>query len=410
MLYLRSLKKIKVLYISYDGLSDPLGQSQILPYLTKLAHDNVFIDIISYEKKKIISSRLELIHQKIKNKNINWTHLSYTKTPPLLSSIIDLCKGINAIKKLNKHTSYDIVHCRGYIPGLLGLKTSKKYNVKLIFDMRGWWPDEKKESGHWDNKIFKVIYNYFKKKEVQLFSNSDKIISLTNSGKKEITKNNWSTPEKIGVIPTCVDFDNFPLFKEEIRDQTRKKLNIHLNAKVLVYSGSLGGNYDIKEFSLIFKAFINLSPANRILIVSKTPKEFILNKLTATKFDSSKVIIVESEFSNVYKYLQASDVGLILYKKAFSTLGRSPTKLGEYWASGIPCLSLKGIGDLDFIHKKYPFGLELFKDFNDLDLQKHLQNIFSKSNIENLRNAAKEYYHIDKGINFYSNIYKELTN
>ena len=43
-------------------------------------------------------------------------------------------------------------------------------------------------------------------------------------------------------------------------------------------------------------------------------------------------------------------------------------------------------------------------------LQKHLQNIFSKSNIENLRNAAKEYYHIDKGINFYNNIYKELTN
>ena len=69
------MKKIKVLYISYDGLSDPLGQSQILPYLTKLAHGNVFIDIISYEKKKIITSRLELIHQKIKNTNINWTHL-----------------------------------------------------------------------------------------------------------------------------------------------------------------------------------------------------------------------------------------------------------------------------------------------------------------------------------------------
>ena len=404
------MKKIKVLYISYDGLSDPLGQSQILPYLTKLAHGNVFVDIISYEKKKIFEKNLGLIHKKIKHTNINWKYLFYTKYPPVLSSIIDIYKGINAIKKLNKLKTYHIVHCRGYVPGLLGLKTKKKYNVKLIFDMRGWWPDEKKESGHWDNKMFKVIYNYFKKKEIQLFSNSDKIISLTYSGKKEITKNNWSTPDKIGVIPTCVDFDNFPLFKEEIRDETRKKLNIHLNAKVLVYSGSLGGNYDIVEFSLIFKAFINLSPANRILIVSKTPKEFILNKLTATKFDSSRVIIVESEFSNVYKYLQASDVGLILYKKAFSTLGRSPTKLGEYWASGIPSISLKGIGDLDFIHKKYPFGLELLEDFNNINLKKPLKKIFSKANIENLRNAAKEYYHIDKGINFYSNIYKELTN
>lgn len=404
------MKKIKILYITYDGLSDPLGQSQILPYLTKLANDNVFIDIISYEKKKIINSNLELIIQKTQNSNITWTYLFYTKRPPLFSTIIDLYKGINTIKKLNQIKSYDLVHCRGYFPGLLGLIAKKKYNVKFIFDMRGWWPDEKKESGHWDNKLYKIIYNYFKKKEVQLFLNSDKIISLTNAGKKEIINHNWSSPEKIGVIPTCVDFDNFPLFKEEIRNQIRKKLNIDLNAKVLVYSGSMSGNYDIKEFSLLFKHFINLSVTNKILIVSKTPKEFIFNKLDADKLDTSKFIIVDSEFSNVYKYLQASDIGLILYKRAFSTIGRSPTKLGEYWASGIPALSIKGIGDLDFIHKKYPFGLELLEDINNIDLQKPLQNLFFNANIENLRKAAKEYYHIDNGINFYSNIYKELTN
>ena len=291
MFYIRSLKKIKVLYISYDGLSDPLGQSQILPYLTKLANGNVFIDIVSYEKKKIIKNVLVSIYQKLKNKNINWNFLYYTKTPPLLSSIIDIYKGINTINKLNKLKSYDIVHCRGYIPGLLGLKAKKTYNTKLIFDMRGWWPDEKKESGHWDNKIFKVIYKYFKNKEIQLFSNSDKIISLTNAGKNEIVKHNWSISEKIGVIPTCVDFDNFPIYKEENRNKIRKKLNIDLNAVILVYSGSMGGNYDISEFSLVFKQFIDLSPLNRVLIVSKTSKEFILSKLTENELDISKVKI-----------------------------------------------------------------------------------------------------------------------
>jgi glycosyltransferase involved in cell wall biosynthesis len=172
----------------------------------------------------------------------------------------------------------------------------------------------------------------------------------------------------------------------------------------------MGGNYDIEDFSVIFKHFINLSSANRILIISKTPKDFILKKLAKTKLDTLKVIIVESEFRNVYKYLQAGDVGLILYRKAFSNLGRSPTKLGEYWACGIPAISLKGIGDLDFIHKRYPYGLELLEDFNNYNLQQSLKNLFSKGNIENLRKTAKEYYHIDKGINFYGNIYRELTN
>ena len=40
----------KILYLTYDGLTDPLGQSQILPYLIKLSLDNE-IHIISAEKK-----------------------------------------------------------------------------------------------------------------------------------------------------------------------------------------------------------------------------------------------------------------------------------------------------------------------------------------------------------------------
>ena len=39
----------KILYLSYDGMTDPLGQSQVLPYLTNLDNDRE-IHIISCEK------------------------------------------------------------------------------------------------------------------------------------------------------------------------------------------------------------------------------------------------------------------------------------------------------------------------------------------------------------------------
>ena len=39
---------MKILYLTYDGLSDPLGQSQILPYIFKLNKEHDF-DIISFE-------------------------------------------------------------------------------------------------------------------------------------------------------------------------------------------------------------------------------------------------------------------------------------------------------------------------------------------------------------------------
>ena len=46
----------RVLYISYDGISEPLGQSQIIPYLKKLSYDND-IHLITYEKKSYIKKQ-----------------------------------------------------------------------------------------------------------------------------------------------------------------------------------------------------------------------------------------------------------------------------------------------------------------------------------------------------------------
>ena len=41
---------MRVLYITYDGLTDPLGQSQVLPYLLGTAEDGHEITVLSFEK------------------------------------------------------------------------------------------------------------------------------------------------------------------------------------------------------------------------------------------------------------------------------------------------------------------------------------------------------------------------
>ena len=44
---------INTLYLSYGGLSDPLGQSQIQPYILGLSKNNN-LKIISFKKIKIL--------------------------------------------------------------------------------------------------------------------------------------------------------------------------------------------------------------------------------------------------------------------------------------------------------------------------------------------------------------------
>ena len=47
---MKNQKRKKILYISYDGILDPIGESQILSYLEKLCKDFDFY-LITFEKK-----------------------------------------------------------------------------------------------------------------------------------------------------------------------------------------------------------------------------------------------------------------------------------------------------------------------------------------------------------------------
>jgi len=57
---------IRVLYISYDGMTDPLGQSQVIPYLAGLSKRNYSFTLISCEKKENYTANKEKIAQLLK--------------------------------------------------------------------------------------------------------------------------------------------------------------------------------------------------------------------------------------------------------------------------------------------------------------------------------------------------------
>ena len=79
----------KILYISYDGLTDILGKSQILPYIVGLTKYGYAFTIISFEKRHR-KERLESdINNIIKGLPIDWVPLTYHRNPPILSSIFD---------------------------------------------------------------------------------------------------------------------------------------------------------------------------------------------------------------------------------------------------------------------------------------------------------------------------------
>lgn len=395
----------KILYITYDGLTDPLGQSQILAYLKRLSNDENKIVILSFEKEHLYKREAEQIRQITKTHNIIWVPLFYTKNPPILSTLYDVNKALNLVGQLYQEHHFDIVHCRGYIPSIIGRKVKRKYKAKFIFDMRGWWADEKKESGNWDKGIYNPVYRYFKKLESHFFKESDFAVSLTYKGREEIIKQGLAPAEKVGVIPTCVDFEIFKPWDPEMRSEVRKKLQILKDEMVFVYSGSIGGNYDHVTLIEVFKKFSEVYPNTFLLVLAKDGGSELEKKFH--ELGINRVAIHNAPFLDVTNYLRAADVGFIYYKMSFSTIGRSPTKLGEYWASGIPVIAFQGIGDLDHILEKYPAsGVLLSPDKSKW--KDEIANLsFPAPSV--LRKYSEDYFHINTGVEFYQNVYESLV-
>ena len=122
-----------ILYISYDGLTDSLGQSQILAYLKRLSLLGNQVVILSYEKADRLAESGRQVAETINAHHLIWEPLSYTKQPPILSTIKDIRRGLKRSKDLHRVHHFDVVHCRGYIAAIIGKNLKEKFGTKFIF-------------------------------------------------------------------------------------------------------------------------------------------------------------------------------------------------------------------------------------------------------------------------------------
>src|SRR6478672_4996737 len=157
----------KILFISYDGMTDPLGQSQVLPYLAGLSKYGYQFTILSFEKKDRYAKLRTEIEKICAASGIKWVPLTFTSKPPKIAKLYDAIRMRMKAFSLYRKYKFDMIHCRSYPSAEVGLMLKKKKGAKLFFDMRGFWADEKKDGGSWDQKsfLFRQVYRHYKKKE-----------------------------------------------------------------------------------------------------------------------------------------------------------------------------------------------------------------------------------------------------
>lgn len=408
-------RKKKILFISYDGLTDPLGQSQIIPYLAGLTKYNYEFTILSCDKSKAYKKNKEYVEKLIAPYSVKWVSIPYHKNPPVLSSIFDFYQLKRKVKALHKKEKFDMVHTRPGVPTLVALWLKKKYGIKFLNDVRGFWADERVDGGMWNlkNPLFKKIYSFFKEHEYECLELGDYTTCLTYHAKNEMHtwKNISNQPIPIEVIPCSVDIELFnpENINSAVREEYKAELGIKDEDFIVSYLGSIGGWYLTDEMMQFCKTLLTKIPKTKFLFISPHRHEIIIDAAKKYNIPADRIIVKKGMRHEVPVLLSLSHYSLFFIKPCYSKISSSPTKHAEIMAMGIPIITNAGVGDVEEITCKYNAGIVL-RSLNAEEYEKAATLVARGKNFnkEEIIAGAKEYYDLETAIQKYLSVYKKI--
>lgn len=392
----------RILYLSYDGVLEPLGQSQVLAYLEKLAPGRT-IHLISYEKSRDWSDagkRAE-IAARITAAGIRWHPLKYHKSPSAPATAYDIAVGTAVATSLALRHGLTIVHARSYVAALVGLGVKRATGARLLFDIRGLWADERVDGGLWRRNG--RLHRFAKRVERRLLTAADHVVTLTHASAAEIAGFPYLADEAppISVIPTCADLERFT-----VRDASGD------GPFTLGYVGSVGTWYLLDEMLRCFVLLRGEVPDARLLMVNRNEQDLIRSRGEALGIEGRALEVVGADHHEMPRLIARMTAGLAMYNATYSRIACAPTKLGEYLGCGVPCLGTAGVGDMEAILERRRVGV-VVRDLSDQGLGEAVRRLVALTHEPDLqqrcRDVAVELFSLGRGVAAYARIYDALA-
>ena len=358
----------RVLFISYNGMLDPLGQTQVIPYLRELAKKGVKFTLLSFERDKAFTPegvrKCEELHERLQADGIEWHWLRYHQRPSVPATIYDVLAGIRKASTLVRRNRIEMVHARGHIPATIALGLKRRFGTKMIFDLRGLMAEEYVDAEHW--REGGLPYRLTKAAERRILAATDGIVTLTERIWPIIREWQGLRGRAVHheVIPCCVDLSLFK-FSEADRERRRSELGLG-DQFTVVYSGSLDGWYLTEQMVDFFAALLKGNQKAHLLWLTNGSPDRVRELMRSRHVETKNFSVLSVAPAEVPSYLAAADAGLSFIKRCVSKIASSPTKNGEYLACGLPLVINAGVGDSDALIDDWNAGV-LIEEFTDTE-------------------------------------------
>jgi glycosyltransferase involved in cell wall biosynthesis len=162
------------------------------------------------------------------------------------------------------------------------------------------------------------------------------------------------------IVPSCVDISRYATY-EERREKARADLGLD-GRWVVCYVGGLSRWQEIPQTLRLVAAMRSKEPRVFFLFITSDKADMYASELSALGEEKKDYICRSLTHAGVLEMLPAADLGFLLRAASPVNFVSSPTKCGEYLASGVPVVTTAHAGDAPRIVSMANAGLVLDGD------------------------------------------------
>lgn len=245
-----------------------------------------------------------------------------------------------AIKKYLSNVKFDLVlYTTPPITFASAVKYVKKRDgAKTYLMLKDIFPQNAVDLGMMSTTGIKgILYKYFRNKEKELYSLSDRIGCMSPANVRYILDHNPEIPpNKVEICPNAVEIIDKRISPDK-KIEMRQKYGLPMDKKVFVYGGNLGKPQGIPFLIKCLRAEKENDKAFFLIVGDGTEYDLLENFVNTEKLQNARLMksLLKEDYDDL---VAACDVGMIFLDHRF-TIPNFPSRLLSYMQAGLPVLA-----------------------------------------------------------------------
>jgi len=388
---------VRAVLATYDGVLSGPGRSQTVPYARGLADRGHDLLLFSYEEPDRLADPAQVTEVERALGGVPWVRLPWRRNAPG-----DLAAGVRALRRVAREHRADLIHARGYVPALL----ARLLHLPYVFDMRGFWPDERVDGGLW--KRGGAGHRTWKRIERSLLKRAGAVIVLAARGRDELRRTGLvSETQPVHVVPTCTDLQRFRVVPVAERAPEARGAG----PRFVILGGT--STWYLPEAMLDLGARALARDDTAVLhVLTQDDQKPVHAELARRGVPAERVVVGAVPHADVPRWISGATAGIALLRPAPSKVASCPTKLGEFLACGVPLIVSGRCGDVDALLAEERVGVSV-DDTSPAGLEDGLDRMLALREdpalSDRCRDVAERRFDVSIALDVYERAYREAV-